>query len=79
MGMLRAALTTALTLFGLAVTLVGTSVPGAAVEDTRFVPQLELTDLQPVKVTFAPDDDTLLMVVNAHGRIDIFDAAITVL
>jgi WD40 repeat protein len=24
-------------------------------------------------VVFAPDDDTLLMVVNDHGRIDIFD------
>jgi|HubBroStandDraft_1064217.scaffolds.fasta_scaffold00077_45 hypothetical protein len=45
----------------------------AATEPFRIVPQLELTDLHPKKVAFAPDDDTLLMVVNDNGRIDIFD------
>ena len=47
--------------------------PGAAREAPRYVPQLALTDLQPVKVAFVPDDATLLMVVNRYGRIDLFD------
>jgi hypothetical protein len=57
----------------LAATLAGRSAPSTAVEDARIVPQLEITDLQPDKVAFAPDDGTLLMVVNRHGRIDLFD------
>jgi hypothetical protein len=32
-----------------------------------------LTDLDPIKVAFAPDDATLLMSVNSNGRIDLFD------
>jgi WD40 repeat protein len=39
----------------------------------RFVPQLALTDLRPARVAFAPDDATLLLVVNGHGRVDLFD------
>jgi WD40 repeat protein len=42
-------------------------------EAPRFVPLLGLTDLEPRKVTFAPGDATLLMVVNQSGRIDLFD------
>jgi len=42
-------------------------------DSARFVPQLELTDLDPVKVALAPDDDTLLLVVNGNGRVDVFD------
>jgi WD40 repeat protein len=45
----------------------------AAREIPRFVPQLALTDLQPQKVAFAPDDPTTLMSVNLSGRIDLFD------
>jgi WD40 repeat protein len=41
----------------------------------RIVPQLELTDLHPVKVAFAPDDDALLLIVNINGRVDIFDVS----
>jgi WD40 repeat protein len=42
--------------------------------DIRFVPQLEITDLHPVQVRFAPnEDDALLMVVNQNGRIDVLD------
>jgi hypothetical protein len=55
------------------VTLVGNSLPGAAREEIRYVPQLELTDLRPIKVSFSPDDNTLLVVVNRNGRIDLFD------
>ncbi|MGH6923639.1 MAG: WD40 repeat domain-containing protein, partial [Propylenella sp.] len=47
--------------------------PGTAAEDVRFVPQLSLTDLAPLKVAYAPNDETLLLVVNQNGRIDIFD------
>jgi WD40 repeat protein len=47
--------------------------PAAAREVARFIPHLSLTDLQPVKVLFAPDDSTLLLVVNSNGRIDLFD------
>jgi hypothetical protein len=57
----------------LAASLVSRPAPGAALEDTRIVPQLEITGLQPLRVAFAPDDGTLLMVVNGHGRIDLFD------
>ncbi len=42
-------------------------------EAVRFVPQLAVTDLQPNTVVFAPDDETLLMVVNRTGRIDLLD------
>ena len=71
---MRVRSTVATVLFSaLAATLVGSAAFSAALEDTRFVPQLELTDLQPRKVAFAPDDGTLLMVVNGHGRIDLFN------
>src|ERR1700730_6205224 len=73
MGRLGSAGTIALALLGLVASLFGNSGPGAANELIRFVPQLEITDLSPHKVAFAPDDDTLLMVVNSHGRVDIFD------
>ncbi len=45
----------------------------AIAETRRFVPQLDITDLSPRKVMFAPGDDTLLLVVNFGGRIDVFD------
>jgi hypothetical protein len=48
----------------------------AAHAKIRYVPQLSLTDLQPVKVAFAPGDGTLMLVVNGNGRIDVFDIAI---
>jgi hypothetical protein len=70
---LRIAIKAALTLFALAVTLVGNSLNGAAREEIRYVPQLELTDLRPRTVSFCPDDETLLLVVNDHGRLDLFD------
>ena len=73
MRKLGSAVTIALALFSVVASLFGSSGPSAANEAIRFVPQLELTDLSPVKVVFAPDDDTLLMVVNSHGRVDIFD------
>jgi WD40 repeat protein len=47
--------------------------PAAAQDARRFVPQLALTDLSPRKVAFAPGEATLLMVVNRHGWIDLFD------
>jgi WD40 repeat protein len=73
MERLPVAVKAALSLFVLAVTLVGNSLPGAAREETRFVPQLELTDLRPRTISFCPDDEPLLLVVNDHGRIDLFD------
>src|SRR5262245_34675111 len=46
----------------------------AAARDTpRFVPQLALTDLLTTRAAFAPDDTTLLISVNANGRIDLLD------
>jgi WD40 repeat protein len=69
MGMAVAARTIALAFVGMA----AMCVPAAARETPRFVPQLALTELQPQKVAFAPDDATLLMVVNESGRIDLFD------
>ncbi len=45
----------------------------SANQDVRIVPQLSLTDLNPRKVAFAPDDGDLLLVVNRHGRIDLLD------
>ena len=55
-----------------------TTVPYFAVNDAwaemrRFVPQLNLTSLTPRQIRFAPDDDTLLLVVNDTGRIDVVD------
>src|SRR5215470_5450856 len=64
---------TGLAFFAFAATLAGKLALGAAVEDVRFVPQLQLTDLRPIKVAFAPDDGSLLVVVNSYGRIDLFD------
>lgn len=46
-----------------------------AAEEVRYVPQIGLTDLEPRKVAWRPDDDDTLMVVNDHGRIDLFDIA----
>jgi WD40 repeat protein len=69
----RIAVTPALTLFVLAVTFVGNSLPSTARENIRYVPQLGLTDIRPVKVSYCPDDETLLLIVNDHGRIDLFD------
>src|SRR5215470_10124516 len=63
----------ALLSFMLAATLFARTAASATFEDTRFVAQLELTDLQPRKVAFAPDDASLLLVVNDHGRIDLID------
>jgi WD40 repeat protein len=75
MERLRIDVTTVLTLFVFAMTLLGNSLPGAAQEEIRYVPQLELTDLRPFKVSFCPDDETLLLVVNDDGRIDLFDTS----
>ena len=69
MGVPAAVRTFALAFAGMAVLCVA----AVAREAPRFVPQLELTDLQPRKVAFSPDDATLLMVVNQSGRIDLFD------
>src|SRR5215471_764702 len=73
MGKLRASTTGILGLFVLVVVLLVKSIPSIAQEKIRFVPQLELTDLNPATVSFAPDDGTLLLVINYHGRIDLFD------
>ena len=69
MGVPGAARTIALAFAGMAVLCL----VAAARETPRLVPQLELTDLEPQKLAFAPDDATLLMVVNESGRIDLFD------
>jgi WD40 repeat protein len=71
MGMPGAARTIALAFAGMMVLCATT----AARETPRFVPQLVLTDLQPRKVRSAPDQLALLMVVNASGRIDLFDVS----
>jgi WD40 repeat protein len=70
---LHAAITAMLAVFALAVIVLASSSPTAAREEIRYVPQLELTDLQPVQVSLCPDDETLLLVVNLYGRIDLFD------
>lgn len=67
------ALTPALATIAFAMTVLASSSPIAAREEIRYVPQLELTDLQPEQVLFCPDDETLLLVLNSHGRIDLFD------
>lgn len=59
-------------LIGLVVALT-TAISVPADERVRFVPQLELTDSSPRKVSFAPDDGVLLLVVNNHGRIDVLE------
>src|SRR5262245_25863660 len=51
-------------------------VPAAAPDAPRFVPQLALTDLKARKVAVAPDEPTLLTVINGHHRIDLFDISI---
>jgi hypothetical protein len=73
MGRLGSAVTIAPALFALVASLLGSSRPSAANGAIRFVPQLGLTDLSPARVVFAPDDDTLLMVVNSRGHVDIFN------
>jgi hypothetical protein len=70
---LHATITAMLAVFALAAIVLASSSPTAAREEIRYVPQLELSDLQPVQVSFRPDDETLLLVVNEHGRIDLFD------
>jgi WD40 repeat protein len=55
--------------------LVALCLPAAARDARRFVPQLALTDLSPRKVAFAPGDAALLIFVNQHGRIDLFDVS----
>src|SRR5262245_44226356 len=69
MGLPGAVRRIALALSGLAVL----AAAAGAREMPRFVPQLALTDLDPQQAAFAPDDATLLLVVNGHGRIDLFD------
>ena len=44
-----------------------------AIADVRFVPQLTLTDLDPVTVAFHPTNSNVLMVLNQDGRIDILN------
>src|SRR5260370_2985032 len=73
MEKLRAVATTGLGILALVVVLLGECTLGIAQDKFRFVPQLQLTDLKPVAVSFAPDDGTLLLVLNKHGRIDVFD------
>jgi WD40 repeat protein len=70
---LHAAIVPMLAVFVLAVMVLASYSPTAAREEIRYVPQLELTDLQPRQVSFCPDDDTLLLVVNSYGRVDLFD------
>lgn len=41
--------------------------------EVSFVPQLGLTDLDPIQLRFSPTDPRLLLVVNEGGRIDLFD------
>jgi WD40 repeat protein len=72
-GGLRIIVSIAATLAVFAATLVGNSASIRAAEKARLVPQLELTDLSPRKVAFAPDDASSLLVVNQTGRIDLFD------
>ena len=62
-----------LVVFTIAVIILAGSSPTAAREEIRYVPQLELTDLEPRWVYLCPDDETLLLVVNGRGRIDLFD------
>jgi WD40 repeat protein len=45
----------------------------AVAEEIRYVPQLGLTSLEPIKVEFRPGDPETLLVVNQSGRIDLFD------
>jgi hypothetical protein len=69
------AISAALAIFALAMIILAISSPIAAREEVRYVPQLELTDLQPQQVLFCPDDETLLLVLNRDGRIDLFDVS----
>ena len=43
------------------------------VQDVRFVPQPNLTELSPQFVTFHPSEANVIMVVNRDGRIDVLD------
>jgi hypothetical protein len=70
MRMLRETIAAIISLLGMALVM---SVALGAERAVRFVPQLGLTDLAPSKVSFAPNDATLLLVVNVSGRLDIFD------
>src|SRR5215471_17813582 len=70
---LRGTVAIVLAFLGLAASLARQLAVAAALEEARIVPQLQLTDLSPEKVAFAPDDGTLLIVVNSNGRIDLFD------
>ena len=47
----------------------------ASAQEPRFVPQLGLTSLNPLKVAFHPRDGSLLLVVSGRERIDLFDLA----
>jgi WD40 repeat protein len=42
-------------------------------DEVRYVPQLGLTNLNPVKISYRPGDPRTLMVVNRNGRIDLFN------
>jgi hypothetical protein len=68
MGKLRAVAIGVLGLIAL-VSIFGKSIPSMAGE-TRFGAQLALTDLWPRQIAISPDDEKLLLVVNAHGRIE---------
>ena len=47
----------------------------AAQKEISYVPQLDLTDLEPRRVAFCPDDETLILVLNLNGRVDLFDVS----
>ena len=47
----------------------------AAAEHPRFVPQLGLTEFRPKSVAFHPKNDDTLLVVEATGRISLFDVS----
>ena len=47
----------------------------AGAEEVRYVPQLGLTDLSPRMIAYHPADDSILLVVNGSGRIDLLDIA----
>jgi WD40 repeat protein len=67
MRMLRETIAAIIILLGIAFVM---SAASRAERAVRLVPQLGLTDLGPIKVSFAPNDPNLLLVVNNSGRLD---------
>jgi WD40 repeat protein len=73
LGGIRIITSIAAALGAFATVLLANSASIRAAERARLVPQLELTDLSPIKVAFAPNDGKSLLDVNENGRIDLFD------